>query len=137
MKAEKIKKLLLACLSCCLFLSLICFSAFKLADKTQNAYADDVQNVNADYVDVPYQGRTKWTNSSRPLGFVLYLKDVSFAANQVHLQNGIMTAESLAKITFTRGETSQCVRQKTAPSINLVFAFSLAVHLSVKRKTNT
>lgn len=103
----RVKKLLLTFLSLSLTLSLICLSAFMLADKTQNAYADDVQNVNADYVDVPYEGRTKWTNSSRPLGFVLYLKGVSFAANQVHLQNGIMTAESLAKITFTRGETSQ------------------------------
>lgn len=54
-------------------------------------------------VDSPISGRTSWTNESRPLGFVLYLNGVSFGENQVHLQNK-MTPDSVAKITFTRGE---------------------------------
>ena len=38
-------------------------------------------------VDSPISGRTSWANENRPLGFVLYLNGVSFAENQVHLQN--------------------------------------------------
>ena len=106
MKTKKVKKLLLTVFSFFLFLSLTCLSAFMLTNKTTGVIADDDPvDVNVDYVAVPISGRTSWTNSSRPLGFVLYLKDVTFAT-AVHLQNQ-MTAESLAKITFTRGNISQ------------------------------
>ena len=54
-------------------------------------------------VDSPISGRTSWVNDTRPLGFVLYLNGVSFDENQVHLQTR-MTTDSVAKITFTRGE---------------------------------
>lgn len=107
MKTKKFKKLLLTCLSCFLFLSLICSSLFMLTGKTSNVIADDVPNISLDKVDSPISGRTSWANASRPLGFVIYLNGVTFVtgSSNVHLQNG-MTAESLAKITFTRGETT-------------------------------
>ena len=105
MKTKRFKKLLLTCLSCFLFLSLICSSLFMLTGKTSNVIADEIPNISLDKVDSPISGRTSWANASRPLGFVIYLNDVSFTLNQVHLQNG-MTAESLAKISFTRGETT-------------------------------
>ena len=107
MKTKMIKRVLITFLSFFLFLSLTCLSAFMLTNKTTGVIADDDPvDVNVDYVDSPIAGRTSWTNASRPLGFVLYLKDVTFAT-AVHLQNGVMTAESLAKITFTRGNVSQ------------------------------
>lgn len=107
MKTKKFKKLLLTCLSCFLFLSLICSSLFMLTGKTSNVFADEIPNISLDKVDSPISGRTSWANASRPLGFVIYLNGVSFATGNtnVHLQNG-MTAESLAKITFTRENKS-------------------------------
>ena len=106
MKTDKMKKMLLTLFGFVLLVSLVFVSAFALTGKTTNVTADnDPIDVNVDYVAVPIAGRTSWTNASRPLGFVLYLKDVTFAT-AVHLQNG-MTAESLAKITFTRGNISQ------------------------------
>lgn len=59
--------------------------------------------LSLDKVDSPKPGRTSWATESRPLGFVVYLNDVSFAENQTKLQEG-MTEKNLAKITFTRGE---------------------------------
>ena len=64
---------------------------------------DVLPSLSIDKVDSPFKGRTDWTNASRPLGFAIYLNGVSFAVNQVHLQ-AKMTTDSVAKITFTRGE---------------------------------
>ena len=107
MKTRKIKKLLLTILSFVLFLSMTCLSAIMLTNNVSHVIADGIPNISLDKVDSPISGRTSWANDSRPLGFVIYLNGVSFATGNtnVHLQNG-MTAESLAKITFTRGETT-------------------------------
>ena len=106
MKTQKTRKILLALLSFVLLLSLICLSPVIWTNKTSNAIADDIPSISLDKVDSPIAGRTSWANDNRPLGFAIYLNDVSFAVNQVHLQNG-MTADNLAKISFTRGETTQ------------------------------
>ena len=106
MKTQKTRKILLALLSFVLLLSLICLSPFIQTNKTSNAVADDIPSISLDKVDSPIAGRTSWANENRPLGFAIYLNDVSFAVNQVHLQNR-MTADNLAKISFTRGETTQ------------------------------
>ncbi len=66
----------------------------------------DPSVLSIDKAASPISGRTSWANASRPLGVVIYLNGVSFAENQVNLQTG-MTSESLAKITFTRGETTE------------------------------
>lgn len=58
--------------------------------------------LSIDKVSCPVVGRTSWADENRPLGVVIYLDGVSFAENQVHLQNG-MGLGNLAKITFTRG----------------------------------
>ena len=65
----------------------------------------DPSVLSIDEVSSPIKGRTSWANESRPLGFVIYLDDVSFSSTQVHLQNR-MTEESLNKITFTRVDKS-------------------------------
>ena len=107
MKTQKTRKILLALLSFVLLLSLICLSPVIQTNKTSNAIADDIPSISLDKVDSPFAGRTSWTNASRPLGFAIYLNNnVSFTADQVHLQND-MTADNLAKISFTRGETTQ------------------------------
>ena len=104
MKTQKTRKILLALLSFILLLSLICLLPIIHAGKTPNAIADGIPpSISLDKVDSPIAGRTSWTNENRPLGFVIYLNDVSFAKTQVHLQN-VMTTDSVAKITFTRGE---------------------------------
>ena len=106
MKTQKTRKILLALLSFVLLLSLICLSPVLQTNKTSNAIAENIPSISLDKVDSPISGRTSWTQAGRPLGFVLYLNDVSFAVNQVHLQRE-MTADSVAKITFTRGEKTE------------------------------
>ena len=77
----------------------------------------------------PIAGRTSWADKDkgRPLGFVIYLNDVSFAENQINLQMRI-TQENLAKITFTRGEKSAtpvliCASKDGGYSSKSFFAF--------------
>ena len=103
MKTQKTRKILLALLSFVLLLSLICLSPVIQTNKTSNAIADGIPSISLDKVDSPIANRTDWANETRPLGFVLYLNDVSFDKAEVHLQNK-MTSDSVAKITFTRGE---------------------------------
>ena len=77
----------------------------------------------------PIAGRTSWADKDkgRPLGFVIYLNDVSFTENQINLQMRI-TQENLAKITFTRGEKSAtpvliCASKDGGYSSKSFFAF--------------
>ena len=129
MKTQKTRKILLALLSFVLLLSLICLSPVLQTNKTSNAIADDIPpSISLHKVDSPIAGRTSWANENRPLGFAIYLNDVSFAVNQVHLQNG-MTADNLAKISFTRGETTQstpvliCATQDGGYNLKSCFVF--------------
>ena len=94
----------------------------------------DPSVLSIDKADSPIAGRTSWANESRPLGLVIYLNDVSFELNQVHLQNG-MTAESLAKITFTRGDKSAtpaliCASKDGSYGNKSYFAFFFAGELA-------
>lgn len=132
MKTNKMKKMLLTLFSFVLLVSLVFVSAFTLTGKTRSVTADEIPNINLDSVASPVSGRTSWANSSRPLGFVIYLNGVSFATGNtnVHLQNG-MTAESLAKITFTRENKSAtpaliCAGSDGGYSSKSFFAFFFA-----------